>query len=107
METAGPPKRRRRKPRSRAANLFWAAVFLVLGIIGVLIPIVPQVPFFILSLFFLSLVSRRVRRAARRFLSRNPRMHAAYRRWRDRARRKRRELIAREKAFAARMRRDA
>jgi uncharacterized membrane protein YbaN (DUF454 family) len=101
------PPRRRKKPRSRAWNLFWAAVFFILGVIGVLIPIVPQVPFFIMSAFFLSLVFPRVRRAMRRFRLRHPRMDAAYRKWRDAARRKRRELIARERAFAARMRRDA
>jgi uncharacterized membrane protein YbaN (DUF454 family) len=107
MEPSERPQRRRRKPRSRAWNLFWAAVFFVLGVIGLLIPVVPQIPFFIMSVFFLSLVFPRVRRAMRRFLSRHPRVNASYRKWRDRGRRKRRELIARERAFAARMRRDA
>ena len=107
-KTASRPRRtrRRRTPRSRAANLVWAGVFFVLGVIGLLIPIVPQIPFFVMSVFFLSLVFPRVRRAARGFVKRHPRVERAYRGWRDAARRKRQKLIAREREFAARMRRE-
>ena len=100
------PRTRSRKRRGRAWNLFWAAIFFLLGVVGLLLPIVPQIPFFVMSLFFLSLVFPRVRRATRDFLRRHPRVERAYRKWRDRARRKRRELIAKEKAFAAKMRRE-
>jgi len=78
----------------------------VLGVVGLLLPIVPQVPFFVMSLFFLSLVFPGVRKAMRRFLRRHPRIEKSFRKWRDKARRKRRELILREREFAARMRRD-
>jgi UPF0716 family protein affecting phage T7 exclusion len=100
-------RRRRRKKRSRAGNLVWAAVFFLLGVIGILIPILPQIPFFVMSLFFLSLVFPGVRRAMRNYLRRHPRVERAYRKWRDKGRRRRRQLIAKEREFAARMRREA
>ncbi len=79
--------------RSRVKNLVWAAVFFVLGVIGILLPIVPQVPFFIMSLLFLSLVFPRVRRALRRFLHRHPKAAHTYKKWKDRRRRKRQRKI--------------
>lgn len=94
-----PLRGRRRKARHIGLAIF----FFVLGIIGILIPIMPQVPFFVMSLLFLSLVSPRVRRAIRRFLHRHPKIAHAYKRWRDAARRKRRELIRKEKEFAAKL----
>jgi len=78
--------------------------FFIVGIIGVLIPVMPQVPFFIMSLLFFSLVFPPIRRGIRRFLHRHPRVAHAYRRWRDKGRKKRQELIRREKEFAARLR---
>jgi len=75
--------------RSRTKNLAWAIFFFILGIIGVLIPIVPQIPFFILSILFLSLVFPRVRRRLRRFLHRHPKIAHAYKKWKDRRRTKR------------------
>lgn len=89
--------------RGRAKNLFWAVVFFLLGVIGVLIPIVPQIPFFIMSLLFLSLVFPGVRRALRRFLHRHPKLAHAYKRWKDRRRRKRLDRIRKEKESAAKM----
>jgi uncharacterized membrane protein YbaN (DUF454 family) len=97
------PKRRR--PRSKVKNLGWAIVFFILGVIGVLIPILPQIPFFIMSLLFFSLVFPSVRRRLRRFLHRHPKLAHAYKKWRDRARQRRQRIIAREKELAAKMRR--
>ena len=96
---------KRRKPRSKAKNLAWAIFFFILGVIGVLIPVVPQVPFFIMSLLFFSLVFPSVRRRLRRFLHRHPKVAHAYKKWRDKARRKRRKLIAKEKELADKIRR--
>jgi uncharacterized membrane protein len=79
--------------RSRTRNLLLAIFFFVLGVIGVLIPVVPQVPFFIMSALFLSLVFPRVRRAIRRLRHRHPKLDQAYRKWRTTARRKRQAII--------------
>jgi cytochrome b561 len=95
----GPRRRPRRKRRSKAWNLVLAILFLILGIIGVLLPIVPQIPFFIMSLLFFSFVFPAVRRALRRFLRRHPKIAHAYKKWRDQARRKRLELIRKEREF--------
>ena len=86
------------KATGRAKNLAWAAVFFVLGVIGVLIPVMPQIPFFIMSLLFLSLVFPSVRRGLRRFLHRHPKIAHAYKKWKDRRRKKRQRKIRREKA---------
>jgi uncharacterized membrane protein YbaN (DUF454 family) len=88
--------------RSRVKNLFWAGFFFILGVIGVLLPIVPQVPFFIMSLLFLSLVFPSVRRALRRFLHRHPKVAHAYKKWKDRRLKKRHRHIRRRKENAAR-----
>ncbi len=79
--------------RSKARNLAFAVFFFVLGVIGILIPVVPQVPFFIMSALFLSLVSPRLRRAMRRWRHRHPKLDASYRKWRAKARHKRRQAI--------------
>jgi len=84
-------------------NVALGTFFFILGVIGVLLPIVPQVPFFIASLFFFSLVFPRVRRAMRRFLHRHPKIAHAYKKWRDKARKKRQDLIRKEKEFFAKM----
>ncbi len=94
---------RSRSRRRRGRNLALAISFLLLGVIGVLIPVMPQVPFFVMSLIFFSLVSSGVRRAVRRFLHRHSKIAHAYKQWRDAARRKRRELIRKEKEIAARL----
>lgn len=97
------PRRKRRPRRSKAKNLILAIVFFILGVIGLLIPIVPQVPFFIMSVFFLSFVFPSVRRALRRFLHRHPKIAHAYKKWRDKARRKRQEMIRKEKELFGKM----
>src|SRR5215471_5178666 len=96
---AARPKRRR-KPRSKAWNLALGIFFFILGVIGVLIPVMPQIPFFIMSLLFFSLVFPGIRRWIRRFLHRHPKVAHAYKRWRDKARRKRQDLIRKEKELA-------
>ncbi len=93
-------KARRKKRRGKAWNLALAVFFFILGVIGVLIPVMPQIPFFVMSLLFFSLVFPGVRRTIRRFLHRHPRVAHAYKRWRDSARRKRRELIRKGKDLA-------
>lgn len=95
-----PPRRAR---RSKIWNIVLAVFFFVLGVIGILIPIMPQFLFFALSLFFLSLVSPTVRRWLRRFLHRHPKMAHAYKRWRDKGRQKRLQLIRKRKELAERL----
>ncbi len=87
--------------RSRAKNLFWAVVFFIVGVIGVMVPIMPQVPFFVMSLLFLSLVFPSVRRRLRRFLHHHPKIAHAYRKWRGRRRQKRLARIRRAKEQTA------
>ncbi len=100
----GTPKAaRRRRPRSKVINLAWAIFFFILGVIGILIPVVPQIPFFIISLLFFSLVFPPVRRWLRRFLRRHPRLAHAYKKWRDAARRKRQKMIRKEKELEERL----
>jgi Flp pilus assembly protein TadB len=100
-----PPTPPRRRPRSKAHNLAWAVFFFILGVIGVLVPIMPQIPFFVMSLLFFSLVFPSVRRKLRRFLHRHPRVAHAYKKWRDAARKKRQKLIRKEKELAAKLHR--
>jgi len=90
-------KSARRRPRSKAHNLAWAIFFFILGVIGVLVPIMPQIPFFIMSVLFFSLVFPSVRRKLRRFLRGHPRIAHAYKKWRDKARSKRQAMIRRER----------
>lgn len=97
--TGHPPPRKRRARRGKAKNLALAIFFFILGVIGVMLPIVPQVPFFIMSVLFFSLVFPSVRRRLRRFLHRHPKVAHAYKKWRDKARKKRQELIRKERAF--------
>ena len=65
--------------------------------IGVLVPIMPQVPFFVMSALFLSLVFPKVRRALRRWRLKHPKLDASYRKWRARGRRKRHAAIRRRR----------
>jgi uncharacterized membrane protein YbaN (DUF454 family) len=98
-----PPIRKRRKKRSKATNVVLGIAFFILGVIGVLVPIMPQIPFFVASVFFFSLVFPTVRKAVRRFLHRHPKIAHAYKKWRDKARKKRQELIRKEKEWLARV----
>ena len=98
-----PRSKRRRRPRSKAWNLALGIFFFILGVIGVLIPVMPQVPFFIMSLLFFSLVFPSVRRRLRRFLHRHPKVAHAYKKWRDSARRKRQAMIRRERELEERL----
>ena len=76
--------------RQKLRYLLLAVFFFIVGVIGVLIPVMPQVPFFIMSALFLSLVFPKVRRALRRFRHRHPKIEAAYRKWRHKRIHKRR-----------------
>jgi hypothetical protein len=86
------PSRRR---RSRTHNLVYAIFFLVVGVVGLLVPVMPQVPFLIMSALFFSLVFPKVRRALRRWRLRHPKLDASYRKWRSRSRRRRQDAIRR------------
>ena len=57
----------------------------------------PQIPFFVMSVIFLSLVFPSVRRKLRRFLHRHPKVAHVYKKWRDAGRRKRQAMIRKEK----------
>ena len=104
--TEAPPEAPRpsKVRRNKLWNLTLAIFFFILGVIGLLIPVMPQILFFALALLFLSLVSPTVPRRVRRFLHDHPRLAHAYKRWRERGRVKRREMIRRRKELAARIR---
>ena len=91
--------------RNKLWNLTLAIFFFLLGFIGLLIPVMPQILFFAMGLLFLSLVSPTVRRRVRRFLHDHPKLAHAYRRWRDKGRTKRRAIIRRRKELADRLHR--
>jgi uncharacterized membrane protein YbaN (DUF454 family) len=100
LPTEGRPSRVR---RNKVWNLALAIFFFILGFIGLLIPVMPQVLFFAMGTLFLSLVSPTVRRKVRKFLHRHPKMAHAYKRWRDKGRQKRLAIIRRRRALADRM----
>ena len=89
--------------RNKAWNLTLAIFFFLLGFVGILIPVMPQILFFAMGIVFLSLVSPTVRRRVRKFLPRHPRLAHQYKKYRDKGRRRRLELIRRRKALAERM----
>lgn len=80
-----------------------AIFFFILGFIGILIPVMPQIAFFVMGILFLSLVSPTVRRSVRKFLHAHPKLAHAYRRWRNKGRQKRLEVIRQRKALAQRL----
>lgn len=87
--------RRTKQARRKAWNIALGVFFFVLGVIGILIPVMPQLVFFFLSLVFFSRVSPRLRRAVRRYRQRHPKVEKAYQSWRRKSREKRLELIRR------------
>jgi uncharacterized membrane protein YbaN (DUF454 family) len=95
-----PPARQSRVRRNKAWNLALAILFFILGFIGLLIPVMPQILFFAMGIFFLSLVSPTVRRGVRRFLHKHPRLAHRYKTWRDKGRRKRLAMIRRRRELA-------
>ena len=80
--------------RKKIWNIVLGSFFFILGVIGILIPVMPQLVFFFLSLVFFSRVSKRLRRAVRRFRKKHPKLDRAYANWRRSAREKRRKWIA-------------
>ena len=94
-----------RRRRSKTHNLAYAIGFFVLGVIGILIPVMPQVPFFIMSALFFSLVFPKVRRALRRWRLRHPKLDASYKKWRAKARSKRQAVIRRWREAEAKLHR--
>jgi uncharacterized membrane protein YbaN (DUF454 family) len=72
-------------------------------VIGLVIPVMPQILFFAMSLFFLSLVSPPVRRAVRRWLHRHPKLAHRYNTWRHRRRQKRLVRIRKARELAGRL----
>jgi uncharacterized membrane protein YbaN (DUF454 family) len=89
-----------RKParRSKTRNLVLAVFFFIVGVIGILVPVMPQILFFAMSALFLSLAFPRVRRVIRRFRQRHPKLDASYTKWRANSRRKRLEKIRKRRA---------
>jgi uncharacterized membrane protein YbaN (DUF454 family) len=85
--------------KRRLRNVLLGIGFFVLGVIGVFIPVMPQLIFFFLSLLFFSMVSQRLRRAVRRYRRRHPSIDRAYTKWRERGRKKRLKLIRKARKF--------
>jgi flagellar biosynthesis component FlhA len=79
--------------RKKIWNITLGIFFFILGLIGILIPVMPQLIFFFLSAIFFSRASKRFRRAVRRYRQRHPKVERAYTNWRRKARTKRQELI--------------
>jgi uncharacterized membrane protein YbaN (DUF454 family) len=90
--------------KRRTRNLLLGIFFFILGVIGILIPVMPQIPFFVMSLLFFSLVFPKVRRALRRWRHRHPKVDAAYRKWREKARNRRRKKIQKQRRAAEKSR---
>jgi uncharacterized membrane protein YbaN (DUF454 family) len=88
-----------RYKRQKVWNIVLGVFFFILGVIGILIPVMPQLIFFFLSLVFFSRVSPRLRRAVRRYRKRHPKLENAYQSWRRKAREKRRAIIRRARAM--------
>jgi uncharacterized protein len=95
--------RPQRVRRSRTWNIVLAIFFFLLGVVGIFIPVMPQILFFAMSAFFLSLVSRPVRRALKRFMHRHPKLAHRYNAWRHRRRLKRLERIRKARDLASRL----
>ena len=79
--------------KRRLRNIVLGIAFFVLGVIGVFIPVMPQLIFFLLSLIFFSMAFPSLRRRVRRFRQRHPTLERAYVKWREKSRKKRLKLI--------------
>ena len=79
--------------RRKIWSITLGVFFFALGVVGILIPVMPQFLFFFLSAIFFSRVSPRLRRAMRRFRKRFPKFDRAYASWREKGRRKRQQII--------------
>lgn len=55
----------------RAKHGLLAALFILLGVIGLILPVVPQIPFFVAGIFFLCLYSPKFKA----FLKKSPIYH--------------------------------
>lgn len=102
-ETETAASRPSRVRRSRTWNIILAVFFFLLGVVGIIIPVMPQIAFFAMSAFFLSMASPPVRRALRRFLHRHPKMAHRYNAWRHKRRLKRLARIRKRRELAARL----
>ena len=71
----------------------------MLGVIGILVPVMPQVVFFLLSLIFFSMAFPSLRRRVRRYRRRHPKLDRVYTKWRERSRKKRLKLIRKARKF--------
>jgi len=91
--------RQKKQARRKIWNIALGIFFFILGVIGVLVPVMPQLVFFFLSLVFFSRVSPRLRRAVRRWRQRHPKVEHAYKSWRRKSREKRLEIIRRARKF--------
>lgn len=83
--------------KRRTRNIVLGIVFLILGIVGLIVPVMPQFIFFFLSALFFSMVSPPLRRAMRRFRKRHPSLDTAYKKWREKARLRRRRHMRRKR----------
>ena len=85
--------------RRRVRNTLLGVLFFILGVIGVFIPVMPQIIFFLMSLVFFSMAFPSLRRRLRRFRRRHPSLDRAYGKWREKSRRKRLTLIRKARKF--------
>jgi hypothetical protein len=79
--------------RRKIWNIALGSLFFILGVIGIIIPVMPQFVFFFLSIIFFSRVSKRLRSALRRFRKKHPKIDRSYTNWRRKSRERRRTLI--------------
>ena len=47
----------RKSGKEKVMRIFWGVVFLLLGIAGIILPILPGLPFFVVSAFLLGIIS--------------------------------------------------
>ena len=69
----------------RTLRLALALVCMLLAAIGIVLPVFPGWPFFLVGLVLLTSLSKPLRRAWHRYLRRHPKVRSALRRRRERA----------------------